>query len=80
MAINVYMVFFMAYNPNNFHKHLWAYCLVCFGVPAIFAFVCLLYVPNGQRIYGNATVSLFFFFLFIIIYLPDLVLVTAKSD
>ncbi|KAK4167139.1 putative G-protein coupled receptor [Cladorrhinum sp. PSN259] len=55
MAINVYMVFFMAYNPNNFHKHLWAYCLVCFGVPAIPAFVCLFYSPNGKPIYGNAT-------------------------
>ncbi|KAK4226825.1 putative G-protein coupled receptor [Podospora fimiseda] len=55
MAINVYMVFFMAYNPNNFHKHLWAYCLLCFGVPAIPAFICLFYAPDGQPIYGNAT-------------------------
>ncbi|KAK3989912.1 putative G-protein coupled receptor [Cladorrhinum sp. PSN332] len=55
MAINVYLVFFMAYNPNNFHKHLWAYCLLCFGVPAIPAFVCLFYAPDGLPIYGNAT-------------------------
>ncbi|KAK4184163.1 putative G-protein coupled receptor [Podospora australis] len=55
MAINVYMVFFMAYNPNNFHKHLWAYCIVCFGLPALPAFICLFLTPKGQRIYGNAT-------------------------
>ncbi|KAL2136204.1 hypothetical protein VTI74DRAFT_5082 [Chaetomium olivicolor] len=55
MAVNVYMVFFMSYHPNNFHNHLWLYCLICFGIPAIPAFICLFYVPNGQRIYGNAT-------------------------
>lgn len=57
MAVNVYMVFFMAYHPNNFRRHLWVYCLVCFGMPAVPAFVCLFYAPNGVRIYGNATVS-----------------------
>lgn len=57
MAVNVYMVFFMAYNPDNLNKRLWLYCLICFGIPAIPASVCLLYAPNGQRIYGNATVS-----------------------
>lgn len=57
MAVNVFMVFFMSYHPNNFHKHLWLYCLVCFGMPAAPAFICLLYAPNGEKIYGNATVS-----------------------
>ncbi|KAK4156642.1 hypothetical protein C8A00DRAFT_40937 [Chaetomidium leptoderma] len=55
MAVNVYMVFFMSYPPNNFHRHLWLYCLICFGIPALPAFICLFYTPNGQRIYGNAT-------------------------
>ncbi|KAK4044351.1 hypothetical protein C8A01DRAFT_31404 [Parachaetomium inaequale] len=55
MAVNVYMVFFMSYPPNNFHNHLWLYCLICFGIPALPAFICLLYAPNGKRIYGNAT-------------------------
>ncbi len=57
MAINVYMVFFMSYPLHDFHRHLWLYCLICFGIPAIPAFICLFYIPNGQRIYGNATVS-----------------------
>lgn len=57
MAINVYMVFFMSYPLHDFHRHLWLYCLICFGIPAIPAFICLFYAPNGQRIYGNATVS-----------------------
>ncbi|KAL2021364.1 hypothetical protein VTK56DRAFT_7229 [Thermocarpiscus australiensis] len=55
MAVNVYMVFFMGYPLNNFHKRLWLYCLVCFGIPALPALVCLFYAPNGQHIYGNAT-------------------------
>lgn len=58
MAINVYMVFFMGYNPDNFHKHLWIYCIACFGIPALPAFICLFYSPHGQKIYGNATVSM----------------------
>ncbi|KAL2154569.1 hypothetical protein VTH82DRAFT_3245 [Thermothelomyces myriococcoides] len=55
MAVNVFMVFFMAYPPNNLRKNLWIYCLICFGIPALPAFVCLIYRPNGERIYGDAT-------------------------
>ncbi|KAK4239411.1 putative G-protein coupled receptor [Achaetomium macrosporum] len=55
MAVNVYMVFFLSYSPNEFHKHLWLYCLICYGIPAVPAFVCLFYAPNGKRMYGNAT-------------------------
>ncbi|KAK3393355.1 hypothetical protein B0H63DRAFT_386612 [Podospora didyma] len=55
MAINVYMVFFMAANPNSFRQYIWIYCLVCFGLPALPAFICLLYAPNKMPIYGNAT-------------------------
>ncbi|KAH6854081.1 hypothetical protein B0I37DRAFT_21732 [Chaetomium sp. MPI-CAGE-AT-0009] len=55
MAVNVYMVFFMSYPPNRFHKHLWLYCLICFGIPAVPAVICLIYAPNGEHIYGNAT-------------------------
>jgi hypothetical protein len=57
MAVNVYMVFFKAYRPTDFQKYLWLYCLVCFGVPGVPAFICLFYAPNGQHMYGNATVS-----------------------
>ncbi|KAK3329896.1 hypothetical protein B0H66DRAFT_40658 [Apodospora peruviana] len=55
MAANVYMVFFLAANPILFRDYLWAYCLVCFGLPAIPAFICLFYSPNNAQIYGNAT-------------------------
>lgn len=54
MAVNVYMIFFMAYHPS--HRHMWFYCIICFGVPAIPATICLLYSPNGSKIYGDATV------------------------
>jgi hypothetical protein len=58
MAVNVYMVFFLAANPVSFRKYLWVYCIVCFGVPALPAIVLLVLRPrkNGP-IYGNATVS-----------------------
>ncbi|KAH6619399.1 hypothetical protein B0J18DRAFT_467554 [Chaetomium sp. MPI-SDFR-AT-0129] len=55
MAVNVYMVFFMSFSPSAFRKHLWVYCLICYGIPAIPAFICVLYKPNGQPIYGDAT-------------------------
>ncbi|KAK0671045.1 putative G-protein coupled receptor [Cercophora samala] len=55
MAVNVYMVFFMAYNPNNFHRHLWIYCVVCFGFPAVPAIVMLFHQPGDVHMYGNAT-------------------------
>jgi hypothetical protein len=55
MAVNVYMVFFMAYQPR--YKHMWLYCLLCFGLPSLPALVCLFYAPGGRPIYGNATVG-----------------------
>ncbi|KAK4200035.1 putative G-protein coupled receptor [Triangularia verruculosa] len=55
MAVNVYMVFFMAYNPNNFHRHLWIYCVICFGLPAVPAVVMLFHQPGDVHMYGNAT-------------------------
>jgi hypothetical protein len=57
MAVNVYMVFFLTANPNNFRQHLWVYSIICFGLPAVPAIICLVYAPNGKQIYGNATVS-----------------------
>jgi hypothetical protein len=57
MAINVYLVFFRSYPPSNFWNHVWLYCLACFGIPAIPAFILLFHKPNGERIYGNATAS-----------------------
>lgn len=58
MAVNVFLVFFLGANPASFRKHLWLYCLVCFGAPAIPAIACLL-IQNEQqgRVYGDATVS-----------------------
>lgn len=57
MAVNVFLVFFFAANPNSFRNYLWLYCLVCFGIPGIPAVICLVYKPGGRHIYGNATVS-----------------------
>ena len=58
MAVNVFMVFFFAANPNAFRKHLWIYCIICFGGPGIPALVCLLIRdPKKGLVYGNATVS-----------------------
>lgn len=57
MAINVYMVFFMSFNPTTFRHYLWAYCLVCYGLPAIPAFVFLLIHMENGPIYGDAVVS-----------------------
>lgn len=57
MAFNVYLVFFFSANPTVFRRYLWAYCLVCFGLPMIPAIVCLhVKTPKGP-IYGDATVS-----------------------
>lgn len=58
MAINVYMVFFMSFNPSTFRQKLWIYCIVCYGVPAIPSFFFLFW--NGGvkgRVYGDAAVS-----------------------
>jgi hypothetical protein len=57
MAVNVFMVFFSNANPCSFRKHLWVYCLVCFGAPFIPAVVCLLIRTDKGPVYGDATVS-----------------------
>lgn len=58
MAINVYMVFFMSFNPAKFRQYLWLYCLICYGLPAIPAFAFLFIHPgDGNPIYGDAVVS-----------------------
>ncbi|KAH8905256.1 family A G protein-coupled receptor-like protein [Coniochaeta sp. PMI_546] len=56
MAVNVFMVFFLAANPTSFRQYLWVYCLVCYGAPALPAIVLLLIRgdPRGP-VYGNAT-------------------------
>jgi hypothetical protein len=58
MAVNVYMVFFLAASPTSFRQYLWIYCVICFGAPALPAVVLLLIRgdPRGP-VYGNATVS-----------------------
>jgi hypothetical protein len=58
MAVNVFLVFFFAANPNSFRSYLWLYSLVCFGLPGVPAVICLFYMPTGTKMYGNATVSL----------------------
>jgi len=57
MAVNVFLVFFMAASPNSFRKYLWVYAVGCFGLPGLPALICLVYAPYGERIYGNATVG-----------------------
>ncbi|PKS06275.1 hypothetical protein jhhlp_007023 [Lomentospora prolificans] len=56
MAVNVYLVFFYGANPASFRKHVWIYCLVCFGIPFVPALVCLLYREDVRGVvYGDAT-------------------------
>jgi len=57
MAVNVFMVFFFAASPNSFRKYLWLYSLICFGLPALPAVICLFYTPTQEHIYADATVS-----------------------
>lgn len=57
MAINVYMVFFMSFNPIVFRNYLWLYCLLCYGLPAIPAFVFLFIRLPDEPVYGDAVVS-----------------------
>lgn len=56
MAINVYMVFFRGHNPTSFRRQLWVYNALCFGVPAVPAFICLLVRPSGRPMYGDSIV------------------------
>ncbi|KAK3948857.1 hypothetical protein QBC32DRAFT_364712 [Pseudoneurospora amorphoporcata] len=55
MAVNVFLVFFFALNPNAFRDYLWLYCLVCYGLPSIPAIVLLAHSPSNDHYYGNAT-------------------------
>lgn len=57
MAVNVYMVFFMSFNPTTFRQYLWIYCVICFGLPAIPAFVFLFIREERGLVYGDAAVS-----------------------
>lgn len=59
MAVNVFLVFFFALNPNAFRDYLWLYCLVCYGLPSIPAIVLLAHSPSSTHYYGNATVWTF---------------------
>lgn len=57
MAVNVYMVFFMSFNPTTFRQYLWIYCVICFGLPALPAFVFLFVREERGLVYGDAAVS-----------------------
>ncbi|KAK7732543.1 hypothetical protein SLS53_008429 [Cytospora paraplurivora] len=54
MAVNVYMVFFMSFNPTTFRQYLWIYCVICFGLPSIPAFVFLFVRQDRGLVYGDA--------------------------
>ncbi|KAK6864596.1 hypothetical protein PG995_001124 [Apiospora arundinis] len=57
MAVNVYMVFFFAANPNSFLGYWWAYFGICYGIPFIPAIWLL--VARGEnrtQVYGDATI------------------------
>ncbi|KAI3392028.1 hypothetical protein diail_6324 [Diaporthe ilicicola] len=54
MAVNVYMVFFMSFNPTTFRQYLWLYCVICFGLPAIPSFVFLFLREEKGLVYGDA--------------------------
>ncbi|ORY57462.1 uncharacterized protein BCR38DRAFT_354367 [Pseudomassariella vexata] len=56
MAVNVYMVFFFAANPNSFLRYWWAYFFVCYGVPFIPALWLILVRDSRGGVYGNATI------------------------
>ncbi|KAI1356300.1 hypothetical protein F5Y01DRAFT_309713 [Xylaria sp. FL0043] len=57
MAVNVYMVFFFAANPNNFLRYWYAYFIVCYGIPFIPALWLLLVRDRtGGNVYGDATI------------------------
>lgn len=57
MAVNVYMVFFMSFNPTTFRQYLWIYCVICFGLPAVPAFIFLFLREKRGLVYGDAAVS-----------------------
>ncbi|KAI0428812.1 hypothetical protein F5Y09DRAFT_332312 [Xylaria sp. FL1042] len=57
MAVNVYMVFFFAANPNNFLQYWYAYFIVCYGVPFVSAlWLLLLRDGSSGTVYGDATI------------------------
>ncbi|KAI2635929.1 hypothetical protein GGS21DRAFT_55421 [Xylaria nigripes] len=57
MAVNVYLVFFFAANPNNFLHYWYAYFIVCYGVPFVPALWLLVYRNGvGKNVYGDATI------------------------
>lgn len=64
MAVNVYMVFFMSFNPTTFCQYLWIYCVICFGLPAVPAFVFLFIREERGPVYGDAAVSRTHFIFF----------------
>lgn len=59
MAVNVFLVFFHNADPSAFRKHLWAYCIICFGGPLLSGLV-LINIRGDPRgpIFGDAVVSL----------------------
>ncbi|KAI0389352.1 hypothetical protein F5Y17DRAFT_469741 [Xylariaceae sp. FL0594] len=56
MAVNVFMVFFCAANPNNLLRYWYLYFLVCYGVPFIPALALLVLRNDHGNVYGNATI------------------------
>lgn len=64
MAVNVYLCFFRRFDAERLKRMNWIYGILCYGIPAITAILCLFYRKKGRgRVYGDATVCLPSFFL-----------------
>jgi hypothetical protein len=58
MAVNVYLVFYMRFDPNCFKRWWWLYCMICYGGPFTIAMT-LLFIRDESRggpVYGEAEV------------------------
>ncbi|KFA77881.1 hypothetical protein S40288_02530 [Stachybotrys chartarum IBT 40288] len=56
MAVNVYLVFYMRFDPNCFKRWWWLYCIICYGGPFTIAMT-LLFIRDESRggpVYGEA--------------------------
>jgi len=59
MACNVYLTLFRRYDTSQLRKLEWKYCIVCYGLPFVPAFVYLFIETEARgKIYGPLIVSL----------------------
>lgn len=58
MACNVWLSFFRSYDAVQLRRLEWKYCVACYGLPFIPAFIYLfISTPGRGKVYGSATVS-----------------------